>query len=373
MIIYRYLCRELLTATFAVCVVLLLILINGRFVKYLAQAVVGDMEPTVIFAVIGYRVPGFLELTLPLAFFLSVMLAFGRLYVENEMSVLKACGVSEKRLLGYTLSVATVIALLVGWLSLSVAPSGMQKAETLLSAQKEKNELDKLQPKKFYSFRNGSGVTYVEDVTEQQELKEVFMAMSTGDAEDEDSQLVLVVAERGRQKLSGDGEQRYLVLDKGYRIEGIPGQHEYMVTRFEEYGSRIVDDRGMGRKIETDAIPTNALFFSEDLELQAALQWRFSIPLMVIVVTLLAVPLSRTNPRQGRFAKLLPAVFLYFAYLVSLNAARSAIESEALPVEVGLIPVHMVVLVIALLLLMSGRPKRVKPAPVAEIRKGAGA
>ena len=82
MIIFRYLCREILSATLAVCVILLLVLMSGRFVKYLAKAVAGDMDSNAIFAMIGYRIPGFLELTLPLAFFLAVFLSFGRLYVK---------------------------------------------------------------------------------------------------------------------------------------------------------------------------------------------------------------------------------------------------------------------------------------------------
>ena len=109
MIIFRYLRRELLSVTTAVCVVLLLVLISGRFVKYLANALSGEMDPEVIFAVIGYRIPGFLELTLPLAFFLAVLLTFGRLYVENEMSILKGCGFSERKLLSFTLIVATFL------------------------------------------------------------------------------------------------------------------------------------------------------------------------------------------------------------------------------------------------------------------------
>ena len=106
MIIFRYLTREILSTTFAICVVLLLVLISGRFVKYLSSALAGNMDAGVIFAVIGYRIPGFLELTIPLAFFLAILLSFGRLHVENEMSVLKSCGVSEANLVGYTLVVA---------------------------------------------------------------------------------------------------------------------------------------------------------------------------------------------------------------------------------------------------------------------------
>jgi lipopolysaccharide export system permease protein len=48
--------------------------------------------------------------------------------------------------------------------------------------------------------------------------------------------------------------------------------------------------------------------------------------MLVFVVTLLAVPLSRVNPRQGRFLKLLPAILLYMAYLTMLISVRGALE-----------------------------------------------
>jgi lipopolysaccharide export system permease protein len=365
-IIFRYLCREILSATTAVCVILLLVLMSGRFVKYLAKAVTGDMDAGVIFAMIGYRIPGFLELTLPLAFFLAVLLSFGRLHIQNEMSVLKACGISEKRLTGYTLVLALFFAAISGWLSLSVAPSGMAKAEALQKAEKQRSELDKLMPKKFYSLSGGKGVTYAEGVTEDRELDEVFLAMTVGSEENSNRSLVLVLADKGRQKqaegISEDGAEesveRYLVLDKGYRVEGIPGQHDYQITYFEEYGSRLEDSKPLDTEPKTDAIATQALLNSDDLELQATLQWRLSIPLLVLVVTLLAVPLSRANNRQGRFGKLLPAIVLYFTYLVSLNAMRGAIESGSVPVSVTMLPVHFIYLSLAIVLLRSGRPKK---------------
>jgi lipopolysaccharide export system permease protein len=357
LIIFRYLSREILSATFAVCIVLLMVLISGRFVKYLANAVAGNLEPGVIFAVIGYRIPGFLELTLPLAFFLAILLSFGRFYIENEISVLKACGISEEQLLGYTGVVAVLLALVVGWLSLSVSPSGMAKAETIFAAQEEKTELDKLTPKKFYTLRGGKGVTYAENVNEEQELENVFLAVTAGSSETFDSRLVLVVAERGRQQKTEDGTDRYLVLDKGYRVEGVPGSPEYQITQFEEYGSRLEKPEGIKENLEINALPTSELIGSENIKHQAALQWRLSIPVMVLIVTLLAVPLSRTDPRQGRYAKVLPAVMLYFAYLVMLNAMRGALESGSVPIGVTLLPVHLLFLAIAFLLLGWGKIK----------------
>ena len=86
MIIFRYIARDLLGTTAAVCAVLMLVIISGRFVKYLAEAAAGLLDANILFAVIGYRLPGFLELILPLAFFLGILLVYGRLYVDSEMT-----------------------------------------------------------------------------------------------------------------------------------------------------------------------------------------------------------------------------------------------------------------------------------------------
>jgi len=201
-------------------------------------------------------------------------------------------------------------------------------------------------------------VTYADQVNDNQELEDVFLAVTAGSAETFDSRLVIVVAERGRQQKNQDGSDRYLVLDKGYRVEGVPGSHEYQVTHFEEYGSRLEPPAVIEEDFEINAMPTSELLNSDDIKRRAALQWRLSIPVMILVVTLLAVPLSRTDPRQGRYTKLLPAVMLYFAYLVMLNALRGALESGSAPIGLGLMPVHLLFLAIALLLLSGDKLKR---------------
>jgi lipopolysaccharide export system permease protein len=354
MIIFRYISRELLSVTTAVCIVLLLVLISGRFVKYLANALSGEMDPEVIFAVIGYRIPGFLELTLPLAFFLAVLLTFGRLYVENEMSILKACGFSERKLLSFTLIVATFLSFIVGFLSLYVTPVGIKKAEAIFTIQEQKSELDRVTEKTFYSLRGGKGITWVNSISEDRELENVFMAATIEATETSEGSLVLVVADSGRQtKASSDSDERYLTLEKGYRVEGIPGRYDYQITYFDEYGTRLAPPEELSEDTATDAMTTQALINSSKVEHQVALQWRFSIPVMMFIVTLLAVPLSRINPRSGRFARILPAVLLYFSYLVSLNTLRGAIEGGSLPVGMTLIPVHLVFLLLALVLIFS--------------------
>ena len=328
MIIFRYISSAILATTGAVTLVLMLVIISSRFVKYLAQAAAGQLDANILFAVIGYRIPGFLELILPLAFFLSVLLAYGRMYVDNEMTVLHACGINPNQLLRQTLLVAAAIAGVVAWLSLSISPAGLAKAESLLSAQTSRGEIESLESGKFYSLRGGRGVTYSESVSEEGVMRNVFLA-EPGDEKSRDPARVVVLAAKGQSQAHPDNAEPYLVLEQGYRIQGVPGRADFQITSFAQYGQRLEkpEQRDRARK-KAATRSTQELVDSAEPAHRAALVWRISVPLLVLVVTLMAVPLSRTNPRQGRYVKIFPAVILYILYLVLLNMARSGIEEQ---------------------------------------------
>lgn len=355
MIIFRYLCRELLSVTTAVSLVLLMVLISGRFVKYLGNALSGDLDPEVIFAAIGYRIPAFIELALPLAFFLAILLTFGRLYVENEMSVLKACGFSERKLLFFTFILACFLALVVGYLSLYVTPKGIKKAEAIFNIQTQKSELDRVKEKKFYSLRGGKGVIWVDSISEARELENIFISTTSELANTLEGTPVMVIANKGFQTKDIETDDRFLSLEKGYRVEGVPGEHDYQITHFEGFGTRLEPPERLSEYSATDSMSTKTLMNSSEIKHRIALQWRFSIPIMMLIVTLLAFPLSRIDPRSGRYVRILPAILLYFVYLVSLKAIRGAIVSGSIPIGVTLIPVHLGFLILALGLLFANQ------------------
>jgi lipopolysaccharide export system permease protein len=267
--------------------------------------------------------------------------------------VLKACGFSERKLLSYTLINASFLALIVGILSLYVTPAGIQKAEAIFTVQEQKSELDRVTEKTFYSLRGGKGVTWVNSISDDRQLENVFMSATLEASESSEGSLVLVIADSGLQTKARNSDERYLTLEKGYRVEGIPGRYDYQITYFDEFGTRLAPPEELSEDTATDAMPTKALLDSAEVEHWVALQWRLSIPLMMVIVTLLAVPLSRIDPRSGRFAQILPAVLLYFAYLVSLNTMRGAIEAGSLPIGLSLMPVHLLFLLIASALIFS--------------------
>lgn len=364
MIVFRYLSREVLITLSAVSAVLLVIIMSGRFIKYLAQAAQGLLDPGVLLLIMGYRLPGFLQLILPLGLFLGILLAYGRMYLDSEMTVLSATGMSQRRLMLFSLAPAALTAALVGWLSMGLTPQGISEVDRILSEQDSLTEFDTLVPGRFQTLRNGTRVTYTRDLTDDRtELADVFisetnLSSTTGVQRD----LSVLVAESGRQEIQPDGS-RYLILENGYRYDGNPGQANYRAIQYDTYGVLLPKPEVNIEVGEREAMPTLELIGSDDIRLQSELQWRLSLPLLVFIVTLLAVPLAKVNPRQGRFLKLLPAILLYMAYLTMLIAARSALDKGRVPMALGLWWVHAIFFSIGMLMLfweplMLARSKR---------------
>ncbi|MGX5220395.1 MULTISPECIES: LPS export ABC transporter permease LptF [Pseudomonas] len=352
MIVFRYLSREVLTTLSAVSAVLLVIIMSGRFIKYLAQAAQGALDPSVLFLIMGFRLPGFLQLILPLGLFLGFLLAYGRLYLDSEMTVLSATGMSQQRLMMYSLAPATLVALLVAWLSLGLAPQGVSQVARILNQQDALTEFDTLVPGRFQSMGEGSRVTYTETLSnDRSELGGIFITEKRLSSDGQkDRGITVLVAETGRQEIQEDGS-RYLILENGYRYDGNPGQADYRAIKYDEYGVLLPKPEVSVDVSEREAVPTRELIGSDDQRYKSELQWRISLPILVFVVTLMAVPLSRVNPRQGRFLKLLPAILLYMGYLSILIAARGAMDKGRIPYGLGLWWVHGVFIAIGLLLL----------------------
>lgn len=352
MILFRYLSKEVLLNTFAVSVTLLVIVMSGRFVKYLADAASGDLSPDILLTIMFYRVPGFLELVLPLGFFIGILLAYGRLYVDSEMTVMSACGLSVSRLAVYTLMPALALAMLVAYISLFASPVGMAKVNDIYEDVKASSGLESLVEGRFRVDKKTGRVTYVQAFDSKQGLmQDIFTAEPRIDNEGRLLHTV-VLAERGYIDVLENYGGRYLILENGHRYRGRAGDFDYAVTEFSKFGQFLNDPVSSGQAhLRGDAKPTIALLSSDKLADIATLQWRISLPILVPVIALIALSLSKTNHRRGRYVKMLPAFLIYIFYVLALSAARNSLEKGNLSPELGLWSVHLLFLALALLLL----------------------
>ncbi len=344
MILFNYLTRQVLVSTTAVAVILLLIVTSGRLAKYLAQASSGEYGPNLILWIILYRIPDFLPLILPLSLFIGILLSYGRMYAESEMTVLKACGVSQLKLLTITLFPATLIALIVAGLTLWVAPASLYKAQELLAESKESLETLFLRPGKFQTIQDSSGVIYVESFDLDKGLQEIFYVGSVN----MNQGLQILRAESGEIGPEADGF-RSIVFKNGRVYTEDYINNDYSLLDFERYNDKLViQSNKEDLKLKLDALATTDLMGSNLPEHHATLHWRFSLPFSVIVVSIIALWLSKTNRRRGRYTKMLPAIVMYLLYILLLSAVRGIAESGETSI-LFLWVVHIIVAMVVLL------------------------
>jgi lipopolysaccharide export system permease protein len=349
LILARYFAREILQTTLAVSLVLLLIFLSGRFAKYLADAATGAISADIILKLLLYRTPNILERVLPLALFLAILLVYGRMYVENEISALQAAGLSVPRLLWISGLAIIPAAFVTALLTLYVSPAGFQKVERMLNHEKERSELELVEPGKFLQLRARHGVMYTGEVaSDRRSMKDIFIVQ-----QHIDGQWTMLRAKSGYQKYDSATDSRFMTLEHGARFTFMPGEAAGERLRFAGLQQRMLPpDEYDPRKLKEDTISTSLLIKeSWRPAFMATLQWRFSLIILVPLVAMLAVAMSRTTPRQGRYIKLLPAMLLYFAYMATLDVLRRKVEEGDWPATPGLLVAHLLFLVIALMFL----------------------
>lgn len=344
MIIQRYIGREILLATLAITLVLLLIGISNQFVVYLADAAKGDLSPSLVFQVVAMHLPSLLGLLLPLALFFGIMLALSRLYAESELTALLACGMSYKRLLQTVLWPTIFVTGIALVLNLWLAPHYLYQVTKTLAEAESDLMTRAIQPGRFQASDDGKYVLYIDQLsTKEKRAYDVFIAEQ--EPAGGEQSLGVVASASGYQLNDPDTGDEYIVLEDGHRYQGTPGEKEYQLMAFKEYGLRILQRQAKFR-VRESAMPSKDLFMTSDRDEQAELQWRISIALSAIILALFALIIAKVKPRQGKYAKALPAIIVAIVYVNVLIFARGLYEDTTMPIWVGLywVPVLGIIL-----------------------------
>jgi len=281
--------------------------------------------------------------------------------------VLSSGGVSQVRLLLNTLVSAVIMAAVIGSLSLYVVPHAVNKVEEIKLQQANRGLFELLHPGRFEQFRKDDPrIYYFESSSNSgKTINSVFVANASADA-DQEGAVEIIRAATAQEFVDSPTGNRYLQLNNGHQYLGNPGELNYQVTHFRTTGSLLEksDEEEVFRKYY-ERQTTKALFeFKPSTsntnyeKAQAEIQWRYSLPILVLVLTFIAVPLSHTDPRHGRYAKIFPAFIPTIFYLGLLVATKKYIQDQVIPPSIGMWWVHGLFLAagIALLFWNNGRP-----------------
>jgi lipopolysaccharide export system permease protein len=346
----RYLLREVIHGWLVVTVILWLILVSNRLVRYLGDAAAGEIPGSVVFKLLGLKMIWYLVHVVPFALALGVIIGLGRMYRDNEMTVMAACGVGPLHIYKPLLTLGTLVAVLLGWMSLYISPAVEGMGLIMKAEAEQQADLTLLGAGRFNAIQSGRLTFYAERLSDDgRRMENLFIVVR--DRYDASKSQQVIKAKSAYRKRDEETGDNFLVLVDGYRYEGRPGMKNYRVMKFGEYGIRV-DLPGVQRVAsKLTATPTAALIGSSDPEKRAELQWRLAMPLSVLVLLFLSVPLCKSSQRQGHYGRLVMAILLFVVYYNLLGAAKVWVEQGDVPAFIGLWWVPALTVMLALVLL----------------------
>ncbi|MBT3348606.1 MAG: LPS export ABC transporter permease LptF [Thiotrichales bacterium] len=339
-----YLVGQVLWTWLVATPILIILLLTLRISKMMAQAASGQVPAEYIWQLIWLKVPAYMGMVIPMTIFFSVLIAFGRLYQESEVTAFRAGGVDIYRAARGVRWLSVVIATVVTVFVLYVTPWAQAEINNIHDEINANENLVGIAQGQFKPISGGSErVFYAEEVsTDQRDMSGVFFYENMVDGG-----FRVITSKRGELDATPDQGGKWLVLKDGRQYSGTPGKADIEIVNFSEYGIKLNFAKSISGEPQGRAIPVATLWGSNSNKHQAELHWRFSLPIMTILLVFLAIPLSRTTPRGGKYAGVAPGILIYLLFSNLFNIAYGWVEHGEAS---GLLAMGSIYVAIALLI-----------------------
>ena len=344
-IVDRYVFKECAFATLAVVAVLLFIMLGNSFVRVLGNIAEGKLSVDSLLPMLAINMIHYLVILLSLGLYLGILFGIGRFYRDSEMAAMFAGGIGTLRLYRPLNYLAVTVALLSACLVFYLAPWAAAKQDELKHRARYQSELAGLSAGQFNQSGTGGQTLFFESFDPAGSVMH-NMFLYNPKAEMPEVQL----ADTGVQLRHEDGNP-YLVFREGKSYSGTPGRADYRITEFSGYGLRIQQKAAPALELRISSLPTSMLWSPKPAHI-AELHWRFAVPLSCLVLAFLALPLSHSSPRKGRFGRLGIGILAYIVYSNLIGLGRVGLEQGTVPSWLGLWWVHLLFVIAVVLLLM---------------------
>lgn len=324
--LHRYLLVEVLTAFAAILLILLLVVVSMLLLRVLEEASLGALDTALVLRFLFLEIAREGSSLLPPAFFLAVLVAYGRMARDSELIALNASGIGVSRLFGVLLYLAVPLAILTAWLALDLKPWAVREIQLIRTQQKDQvAQIGGLQPGRFYQQFEGRVTLYIGEIDKENRLREVFIHDRRRAVER------LVLSDIGLYRVDETTGDHVITLLDGRRYDGRPGAADYAIGEFASYRLWIEAPAVRLRRHKRSSLPSRELFGSDDLKYRAELESRLAAPLAIFTLAAIAVPLSIGSPRQRGTGRILLALLTYFSFFNLQRLAETWLQQGVTP------------------------------------------
>ncbi|MBC7471454.1 MAG: LPS export ABC transporter permease LptF [Ramlibacter sp.] len=334
MLFHSSLRKELARSFGASLVVLVTIVMTMTLIRTLSQASRGSVNPQEVLMVMGYTVLGYLPPILTLCLFIAIVGTLSRMYRDSEMVIWFAAGRGLSAFLKPLFRFAWPVLLVIALLALVVWPWSNQQTQDMKDRYGKRGDLERVAPGQFQESASGNRVFFLDkDTPDNKSGKNIFISTNERGKE------TVTSARSGR--IVTRGEDQFLQLNNGQRLESVLTQPGLKISEFEEFGNRVGEsDLGPKDKAPAKALSTWSLLMDPSAENRGELAWRLGLALAALNFVVIAVAVSSVNPRAGRSGNLVFALFAFVVYYNLLNLGQNWIAGGRTSLPVFMVALH---------------------------------
>ncbi len=334
MIFEKSIRRDLANLAGVVFATLFTIMVTTTLIRMLGRAAGGRVDTASLLPLIAFAAINLLPILLVLTVYIAVLMSIMRAFRDSEMVIWFASGRSLGDWVRPVMRFAAPVFVLVALVAFEAAPWANRRTSEFMQRFEQREDVSQVAAGQFRESASAERVFYVESLSEDEtEVRNVFVTQRKGE------KLTIVVAAAGRLETREDGD-RFLVLEKGRRYDGESSVPAFRLMEFERYGLRLEPRVTSVRSESAKAKTTLELLASMAPHDRAELLWRIGLPVSLVVLSLLAIPLSSMNPRVGRSVNLIVALLVYVVYSNLISLSQAWVAQERIGFAQGVISVH---------------------------------
>lgn len=314
--------KELARSFGAALIILVTVVMTMTLIRTLGMASRGSFNPSDVMLVMVYTVLTFLPNIMTMSLFVAVVMTLSRLYTDSEMVIWFSSGMGLLSLLRPLLRFAWPILLTIAGLALVALPWANQQIEVMRAQYESRGDLERVQPGQFQEAAGGTRVFFVEkDPLNEFRARNIFVATT------ENGKETVTSARSGYTEIIGN--DRFLVLEHGQRLESTIGRKDVKIGEFERYSIRVAHDP-IGVKADTPlgSVSTLQLIRDPNRWHLGEISIRIGFVLAALNLCVLALAATRVNPRMGRSGNLMFSLLLFQVYLNLLNLGQNWIAND---------------------------------------------
>ncbi|MDH5480090.1 MAG: LPS export ABC transporter permease LptF [Nitrosomonas sp.] len=322
-LIDRYIMRELLLPFLVVITILVGLFASFSSARFLAGAVTETLGIYALLKLILLKTLIALEVLVPIALYVAVIIGLGRLSKDQELNVIRSAGISGKRIVYAVLLVTIPVGIISGLLSSYVRPWAYAESYILDAQAEAELNTNRFQAGRFYGSESSGRVVFVhskDDVNKT--MENVFHYIHKPDTSE------IIIAKKAQQIQPLTPKERpYIQLTNGYIYQLTHAATKDDVIKFEKMTYFTSSDHVINYRRK--AATTRTLWESDRPRDIAELQWRLSRPVATILLALIAITfiLIRTAPRQDKTDRTYLLAAMVFAIYYNLSGlAKNWVE-----------------------------------------------